>query len=246
MALVEENALENRVAIVTGASRGIGRAIALSLAEHGCSVMLAARSETELNAVRKEIETAGGKVACAVCDMGDEASVIALVADTLRAFGHLDVVINNAGFGVYGSMEHSETSDWDAMMAVNARGPYILCREAIPHLREHPISHIINIGSVVSIKGYAEQAIYSASKHALHGMSKALAREVQSDNIRVHAICPGGVDTELVAKSRPDLDRSILMRPEEIADITLFLVTRKGNAVIDEISVRRATSTPWA
>lgn len=246
MALVENNALEGRTAIVTGAGRGIGRAIALSLAAHGCNVMLAARSEEELNAVRGEIEAAGGKAACAVCDMGDEASVVALVTDTVETFGRLDVLVNNAGFGIYGPMEHSETSDWDAMMAVNARGPYILCRESIPHLRKNPISYVVNIGSVVSVKGYAEQAIYTASKHALHGMTKALAREAQSDNIRVHAICPGGVDTELVAKARPDLDRSILMAAEEIADIVLFLVTRQGNAVIDEISVRRASSTPWA
>ncbi len=131
-------------------------------------------------------------------------------------------------------------------MAVNARGPFMLCREAIPHLKRQPISYIINIVSVVGVKGYINQAAYSASKHALLGMSKALAKEVQTDGIRVHAVLPGGVDTEVAAQMRPDLDRSILIKPEDIADIVLFLVTRQGNAVIDEIQVRRASAMPWA
>jgi len=216
------------------------------LAQHGCRVMLASRSKPELQNASSDIEANSGQAACCVCDVGAEADVVSLVKATIETFGRLDIVVNNAGFGIYGPMEASRTEEWDAVMAVNARGPYVLCRESIPHLREHPVSFIVNIGSVVSVKGYAEQAIYTASKHALHGMSKAFAREAQVDNIRVHAICPGGVDTELVSQARPDLDRSELMQPDEIADIVLFLVTRRGNAVIDEVRVRRASSTPWA
>ena len=122
----------------------------------------------------------------------------------------------------------------------------MLCREAIPYLKQQEISFIININSVVGIKGYAHQAAYSASKHALLGMTKSLAKEVQPDGIRVHSINPGGIDTELIGRARPDLDRSVLMQPEEIADIVLYLVTRRGNAIIDEINVRRAASTAWA
>jgi 3-oxoacyl-[acyl-carrier protein] reductase len=131
-------------------------------------------------------------------------------------------------------------------MAINARGPFLLCREAIPYLKQQDQAFIINITSVVGVKGYTNQAAYSASKHAVMGMTKALAKEVQSDGIRVHAICPGGVDTQLGGQARPDLERSVLIQPEEIADIVLFLVTRQDNAVMDEIHVRRATSTPWA
>jgi 3-oxoacyl-[acyl-carrier protein] reductase len=131
-------------------------------------------------------------------------------------------------------------------MAVNARGPFLLCREAIPYLGRQGGGFIINIASVVAVKGYANQAAYGASKHALLGMSKALAKEVQPAGIRVHVLCPGGVDTQLGGQARPDLDQSVLIQPEEIADLVLFLVTRRGNAVIDEIHVRRATSTPWA
>ena len=97
----------------------------------------------------------------------------------------------------------------------------------------------------MGVRGYANQAAYGASKHAVMGMSKALAKEVQEDGIRVHAICPGGVDTPMVRQARPDLDPSVLMKPEEIAELVLFLVTRRGNAVVDQIHVRRAVSTPW-
>ncbi len=161
-------------------------------------------------------------------------------------FGRLDIVVNNAGIGIYGPLAETAAEQWDAVMAVNARGPFLVCREAIPHLKQQPRSYIVNITSVVGVKGYANQAAYSASKHAVMGMSKALAKEVQKDGIRVHAICPGGVDTELATQARPDLDRSILIQPDEIADVVLFLVTRQGNAAIDQVDVRRETSTPWA
>ena len=100
--------------------------------------------------------------------------------------------------------------------------------------------------TVISVKGYTGQSLYSVSKHAVMGMSKALAKEVQNDGIRVHAVCPGGVDTAMAGQSRPDLDRSVLMQPEEIADAVLFLVTRRGKAVVDEIHLHREASPPWA
>jgi 3-oxoacyl-[acyl-carrier protein] reductase len=103
----------------------------------------------------------------------------------------------------------------------------------------------VNVVSVLGFKGYVDQGAYTASKHAIMGLSKVLAKELHADNIRVHAVCPGGVDTELIGRARPDLDRSVLIGPEEIAEIVLFLVTRRGQGVIDEIYVRRAASTPW-
>jgi 3-oxoacyl-[acyl-carrier protein] reductase len=160
--------------------------------------------------------------------------------------GRLDILVNNAGMGIFKPLAQTSTDDWDAIMRVNARGPFILCREAIPYLTQQKRSYIVNISSVVGVKGYENQSAYAASKHALMGMTKALAREVRNLGIRVHAICPGGVETQLVAGARPDLDTSVLMQPEEIADAVLFLVTREGNAVIDEIHLRRESSIPWA
>ncbi len=241
-----QRSLEGKVAIVTGAGRGIGRSIALTLARNGARVSLVARTEAELQAVQSEIESFGGQAASFPTDVSREAEVISLVCNTVERFGRLDILINNAGIGIFGPLVETTTEQWDRIMAINARGPFLLCREAIPYLKKQEQAFIINIASVVGVKGYVNQAAYSASKHAVMGMTKALAKEVQSDGIRVHAICPGGVDTQLLSQVRPDLDRSVLMQPEELAEIVLFLVTRQGNAVIDEIHVRRATSTPWA
>jgi 3-oxoacyl-[acyl-carrier protein] reductase len=243
---MEQRSLQDQVAIVTGASRGIGRSIALALARNGAKVSLAARGKADLQTIRSEIESFGGQAAALPTDISRETDVVGLVRDTIERFGQLDIVVNNAGTGTFGPLAEMATEEWDQIMAVNARGPFLLCREAIPYLKRQKISFIINIASVVGIRGYANQAAYSASKHALMGMSSALAKEVHKDGIRVHAICSGGVDTPLVAASRPDLDRSLLMQPDEIAEIVIFVLTRRGKAVIDEIHVRRTASTPWA
>ena len=243
---MQREALESRVAIVTGAGRGIGRCIALTLARNGVRVSLASRTLSELETVRHEIEAEGGEAASFPADVTLESDVSSLVKRTVERFGRLDILVNNAGMGIFKPLVETTAGEWDQIMRVNARGPFLLCRAAIPHLRQQTHSTIVNIASVVAVKGYANQAAYSASKHALLGMSKALARELQPDGIRVHVISPGGVDTELSAHARPDLDRAGLMQAQEIADIVLFLVTREGKAVIDEINVRRESATPWA
>ena len=241
-----DSKLKGKVAIVTGAGRGIGRCIAHALARKGVIVSLAARSLDELEHVREEIETAGGKSFCISADIGREQEAVALVRKTVERFGRLDILVNNAGMGIFGPLAETSTDEWDEVLRVNARGPFILCREAIPHLKKQKKSNIVNISSVVGVKGYENQSTYAASKHALMGMTKSLAKEVWHLGIRVHAVCPGGVDTRLIGSARPDLDTSVLIRPEEIADAVLFLVTREGNAVVDEIHLHRESSTPWA
>lgn len=238
--------LADKVALVTGAGRGIGRYIALTLAENGARLALAARTEAELQAVRQEIEDSGGEAVRFPADLSEEREAAGLVRHAVERFGRLDILINNAGLVLGKPLIETSTEEWNRIMAINARAPFILSREAIPYLKQQEQSFIINISSVVGYKGYANQSVYSASKHALLGMTKALAKEVQGDGIRVLAVNPGGVATDSVGLARPDLDRSVLMQPQEIADIVLFLVTRQGNAVIDEINVRRAASTPWA
>jgi len=237
--------LQGRTAIVTGAGRGIGRSVSLALAGAGAAVALAARTREQLQAVAREIAQLGGRAICVPTDVSQETEVVALVQETISRLGRLDILVNNAGIGAFGPLAETTTQDWDRIMAVNARGPFMLCREALPFLRQQQGATIVNIASVVAVKGYANQAAYSASKHALLGMTKALAREVQEVGIRVHALCPGGVDTELVRRARPDLDRAVLMQPQEIADWVLFLVTREGKAVADVIHLRREASTPW-
>lgn len=233
--------LKGKVAIVTGAGRGIGRAIALTLADLGVNVALAARSEDALQAVADEIARRGPAAAVLPTDVACEDQVASLVADTVKRFGRLDILVNNAAMVIFKRLAEMSTDEWDRTMAVNARGPFLTCRHALPHLRKHDRSWIINIGSVLAFKGYVDHCAYAASKHAVMGLSKTLARELAADGVRVHVIHPGGVDTAM----RFDEDRSVLMPPQAVADVIPFLLSLDGNSTVDEIYVRREASTPW-
>jgi NAD(P)-dependent dehydrogenase (short-subunit alcohol dehydrogenase family) len=237
--------LASKVAIVTGASRGIGRAISVALAQEAATVVLAARSIQKLQETADKVTKAGGKAQIVVTELTEEESIKNLVEVTNEKFSQLDILVNNAGVTHSAKLEQTTTEDWERCMRTNARAPFILCREALGLLRKSQAGYIINIASVVGVKGYPLQSAYTSSKHALRGMTISLAEELKGSNIRVHLLCPGGVDTELVQKVRPDIKRDELMQPEEIAELVLYLVTHKGNAVIDELHIRRATSTPW-
>ena len=239
------NTLKNKVALVTGASRGVGKSIAISLAGAGARVVLAARDIEALAQVSDAVKEAGGDSLLIPSEITNEGSIKNLVEGVQGECGALDILVNNAGVTFAGSLAETATEDWDHCMNVNARGAFILCREALPLLRQAQQGYIINISSVVGIKGYANQIAYTASKHALRGMSIALAEELKGQNIRVHVICPGGIDTEMISRVRPDINKDELIQPEEIADLVLYLVTHKGNAVVDEIRLRRATASPW-
>ena len=237
--------LAGKVAIVTGASRGIGRAISIALAKEAATVVLAARSRRKLQETSNQVTETGGKAEVVVTELTEEESIKNLVRVTGEKFGRLDILVNNAGITHSAKLEETATEDWDRCMRVNTRAPFILCREALPLLRKAKAAHIINIASVVGVKGYPLQSAYTASKHALRGMTISLAEELKGSNIRVHLLCPGGVDTELVRKVRPDIKKNELIKPEEIAELVVYLVAHKGNAVIDELHIRRATSSPW-
>ncbi len=237
--------LASKVAIVTGASRGIGRAVSVALAQEAATVVLAARSIQKLQETADKVTEAGGKAEIVVTELTEEESIKNLVKVISDKFSRLDILVNNAGVTYSAKLEDTITEDWERCMQINARAPFILCREALPLLRKSQAGYIINIASVVGVKGYPLQSAYTSSKHALRGMTISLAEELKGSNIRVHLLCPGGVDTELVQKVRPDIKKDELMQPEEIAELVLYLVTHKGNAVIDELHIRRATSTPW-
>jgi len=237
--------LDGKVALVTGASRGIGRAISVALAREAATVVLAARSMPSLEDAAGQVHRAGGRAEVITTELTDEGSIRALVAGTQERLGRLDILINNAGITHSAALQQTRTEDLDRCWAINARAPYILCREALPLLKQAEVGYIINIASVVGVKGYAMQSAYTASKHALRGMSIALAEELRGSNIRVHVLCPGAVDTELVQRVRPDIRKDELIAPEEVAELVLYLVTHQGNAVVDELHIRRATSSPW-
>jgi 3-oxoacyl-[acyl-carrier protein] reductase len=237
--------LEGRVAVVTGASRGIGRWIATELARAGVQLCIVARNRQHLDALADELVAHAVDVLVHPADLTDPEAPARVISETVSRFGRLDILVNNAGMGLRASVEKTSTDMWDLHMNLNARAPFLLCRSAVSHLRRSDAAAVVNIASVVSNKGYEHQAAYTASKHALLGFSKVLARELNPEGIRVHTLCPGGVATEMVGEMRPDLEPSALIQPEEIADLVLFLISRRGNAVVDNVNIRRSSSEPW-
>lgn len=241
-----ERSIAGMVFLVTGASRGIGRAIATKLASYGAIPVLTSRSKQALEALAIHIRNEYGHDCLYIpADLTDEGAIEAMVSRIDRTYGMLDGLINNAGVTFRGTIEQTPTAVWDMCMAVNARAPFIICRLCLPLLRRGQGRRIINISSVVGVKGYAMQTAYTASKHALRGLSIALAEELAADSIVVHVICPGGVDTDLVRQVRPDIPQDQLIRPEEIARLVIFLLTSGGCGVIDEVHIRRQSSRPW-
>ena len=237
--------LSGQVAVVTGGGRGIGRAIALALAQCKASVFIAARTLSEIETVAREIKKANGKAFFSQCDIAEEGQINQMFDKVMDNFGRLDIMINNAAIGRYGPFQNFNTSDLDDLIAVNMRGTFICCREALQRMVPQRSGYIINISSVVGFKGYENQSAYTATKHAVVGMTKTLALEAQKYNIRASVIHPGGVDTDLAGEARPDLDRSILMQPEDIAQTVLFLLSLSDRAAVDEIYIRRRGSSPF-
>ena len=228
-----------KTAIVTGASKGIGKAIALKLAELQYHMVITGRSVQLLDQLKSEIEKSGGRCLAIEADLSHKNAPVHIVNEAVSHFGQIDVLVNNAGMSHSAAISDTDSEIWDEVHTVNARAPFFLCKAAIPYLKASPNPLIINIGSVVGFKGYVDQAAYASSKHALTGFTKVLAKEVQKDGIKVHLISPGGVNTEMVREMRPDIDTEQLIQAEEIAEIVEFLVTRKGKGTIDHFYIRR-------
>jgi 3-oxoacyl-[acyl-carrier protein] reductase len=237
--------LHNQVALVTGASRGIGKSIAFGLAGAGASVVLTARNNTDLLSVRRKISSRGGTALHVPADLSREKDILRVFQEIRGAFGRLDILVNNAGIGLWGKLIDFPLESFDRIMEVNVRGLYICCQQAMKIMTAQRSGFIFNISSVVGFKGYPGQSAYTASKHAVMGVTKSLAVEAQEHNICVTAILPGGVNTEFIGDARPDLDRSILIPPEDIARCVLFLLSLSDRSMIDEIYIRRRNSEPF-
>lgn len=234
-----------RVALITGASGGIGSAIAHRLAAEGFRLALCGRSAQKLEAVRASLPQ---EAACVLLP-GDVTALSyqdACLAAVQTHFGGLDVLINCAGVAQSQPFSDITPEQYDRILDLNCRAPFFLCQKALPLLRQSDAASIVNIASVTAHKGYVLQSAYAASKHALAGFTKALAAEVYAEGIRVHLISPGGVFTDMVRVSRPDLTGQDMILPEDIAEIAAFLLLHRTNAVIDEIEVHRANKAPFA
>lgn len=225
--------------LVTGASRGIGKTIALELAELGYDLAITGRDILSLKESASEIEAKGVRCICIEADLGEVNSYDKVVRETVEAYGGLDLLVNCAGLSHAGPFDEATPELWDRIFAVNAKAPFFISKAALPYLKESEKAIVINIASVVGFKGYAKQSVYASSKHALTGFTKVFAKEVQPYGIRVHLISPGGVATEMVKQMRPDINSDELIQTEEIAEIVRFLVTRKGKGTIDDFYIRR-------
>jgi 3-oxoacyl-[acyl-carrier protein] reductase len=191
--------LDGRIALVTGASQGIGRACALALAEAGATVALAARNEAKLAEVAAEIEAAGGKAAAFALDVANEDSIKAGAKAILERFGKVEILVNNAGITRDGLVLRMKRADWDDVLATNLTGAFLLTQALLSAMLRNRWGRIINISSVVGRTGQAGQVNYAATKAGLIGMTRSLAREVASRGVTVNAVAPGYIATPMTA-----------------------------------------------
>ena len=238
--------LKGKVALITGASGGIGSAIARRLAQDGVDLLLCGRSAEKLEACCASVKEYGVRVHAFAIDLTESGAPARCIEEAKRVFGRLDILINNAGMALSCPFEETTEEQFDAIMHTNVRSPYFLSQAALPLLRESDHATIINIASVCAHKGYPLQSAYVASKHALLGMTRSLANEVYSEGIRVHVIAPGAVYTDMVRIARPDLTDEGMILPEDIAEVAAFFVDHRTNAVVDEIQIHRAGKAPFA
>jgi 3-oxoacyl-[acyl-carrier protein] reductase len=229
--------LAGKIAIVTGAGRGIGRATALLLGQSGARVVLASRSEFELSAVSEEITKQNGEALAVSTDLTRDDEMERLVNRALEHWGSVDYLINNAGWGRTAPVIKAKVEDWDRTLQVNLRAPMILSQLVLPTLIEKGEGAIINIGSISARAGQANTAAYSASKSGLISFTESLYEEVREYGIKVAVILPGFVDTALIPPTRR-LDRSKMIRPEDIAQTVFFVLTCSPNCCPVEIAVR--------
>ena len=245
------NLLSRKVAIITGGGTGIGQGVALSLAQHGARVVVCGRRQAPLDQTISAIEQAlepgatTETIALAIqADVSDQAQVDQLVHATIDAFGTVDILVNNAGIDGGDQIHQHDVSDWDRVLAVNLRGPFLMCRAVLPMMRSKQSGHIINISSESGLDIYQADGAYGVSKHALNALGEYIQRENQEFGIRVDTICPGMVVTEMTENS-PGLDHEKCLYPEDIADLVLWLLTRRSNIKIGTPILIQTMENPW-
>jgi 3-oxoacyl-[acyl-carrier protein] reductase len=207
---------------------------------------LTARSEADLATVAEAVQSRGGRAVIAPADVADEAQVAVIGGRIQRQRGRLDVLVASAGVGIYGPLATAPIADLDRSLAVNVRGTLLCCQQAVALMRPQRQGYCIGIASVMAVTAYRNQGAYAASKHAMLGLMKALAKESQPDGIRVSVICPGGVDTEMAGLSRPDLDRSTLMTVADVAQSVQYLLSLSDRVAVDQLNLRRRGAEPFA
>jgi NAD(P)-dependent dehydrogenase (short-subunit alcohol dehydrogenase family) len=234
---VKMTSLVGQVALITGAGRGIGAAIATKIAGMGATVVLAGRTRGPLESTSDAIVTAGGQAEPVVCDVMHLSSVEALAAHVDKTFGRLDILVNNAGIGGFGGpLYQLPPESWDQVLNTNLRGVYYCVRAFAPLMIRALSGHIINISSLAGKNALPNGAAYAASKWGLNGLSYSVAEELRAYNIRVSVVCPGSVDTEL--SPHAGKDKAKMLQPEDVAHAVAMLVTQAPQSFVSEILLR--------
>jgi NAD(P)-dependent dehydrogenase (short-subunit alcohol dehydrogenase family) len=232
-----KQSLEHQLAVVTGAGRGIGAAVARKLATLGALVVLCGRSRAPLDETAGQIIEAGGRAEVATCDVTDHDSVQALASMVERRFGKIDILVNNAGIGGFGGPLHIlPPGDWDAVLNTNLRGVFFCIRTFAPMMIRARSGHIVNISSLAGKNPLPNGAAYAASKWGLNGLSYSVAEELRTHNIRVSVVCPGSVDTSL--SPHEGKDKNKMLQPEDVAHAVAALVTQAPQSFISEVLLR--------
>jgi 3-oxoacyl-[acyl-carrier protein] reductase len=229
------------IALVTGATEGIGRATALALGRHGYAVAVTARTGEKVEALVAELAQAGVRATGRPADVGDPAQVEALVAHVSGALGPIDTLINNAGILIPRTLLETTVEEWDATFQTNVRGLFLVTRAVLPGMIERGRGDVVNLASLAGKNGVPGATAYSASKHAVLGFSRSLLLEVRKHGLRVIAICPGSVDTPMMrgqSSLRPEFDR--ILRPEDVAESILGALGLPRRATVSELDVRPA------
>jgi NAD(P)-dependent dehydrogenase (short-subunit alcohol dehydrogenase family) len=248
--------LDNKIAVITGGGRGIGRAIALTLAGAGASVVVMGRNQANLERVREEAAALGQRAVLRVCDVADAAAVREAFTWVRETIGPADILVNNAG--ITASVKFAETDDatWERIMRVNVTGPFFCCRAVVPDMTARGCGRIINIASIAALHGIPYSSAYSASKHALLGLTRSLALELARNKITTNAICPGWVETDMLENAvqnivaitgrTPDEARASILAmsgqqrmitAEEVAAVALRLAGPEGAGITGEAIV---------
>lgn len=229
--------LTGKVALVTGAGGGIGKAVARSLARAGCHVILSSRTIAQIEEVEREIRREGGSATVVGADLTDDDAIAYLVDESRRACGAVDILVNNAGWGKRATVVKARIEDWDQTFRLNLRAPMILAQRFLPAMIEKGEGAVINVGSVSGKSGEANGAAYSASKFGLIGFTQSLYEEVREHGIKVAVILPGFVDTPMIPPVK-HLDRSKMIQADDVAQSVLYILSSPPTACPVEITIR--------